>query len=175
MIRFPFLIIFLFSCTNDPYLVQEFIFEERIPVEQIKQGEFIHTEQGNLKVKINADLIQRYQEEQPALLFSNNISVVFYDGYSKIISKLNSELATIDEEKKIMTASRNVILEGVDKKIETQELIWDEKTDKIYTDKKVKITTSKEVIFGEGFISNIDFSVFSIEKINGMFNVDLEE
>tara|TARA_B100000902_G_C26675169_1_gene605065 strand:- start:32 stop:502 length:471 start_codon:yes stop_codon:yes gene_type:complete len=156
-------------------LVQEFISTENIPIEQINKGEFIHTEEGNIKVRITADIIQRYKDIQPTLLFSDNISVIFYNRDLEVISELNSEKATIDENKKIMTALNNVILQGSDKRLETQQLTWDEKTDKIYTKKKVKIITNKEVIFGEGFTSNIDFSVFSIDKINGTFNLDIEK
>jgi hypothetical protein len=51
-------------------------------------------------------------------------------------------------------------------------LIWDEKNNKIFTDKKVKITTEKEVIEGEGFVSNPDFTEYSISKIHGTFNFE---
>jgi hypothetical protein len=51
-------------------------------------------------------------------------------------------------------------------------LIWDEKNNKIFTDKKVKITTGKEVIEGEGFVSNPDFTEYSISKIHGTFNFE---
>ena len=75
-----------------------------------------------------------------------------------------------------MIASNNVILESSDdKKLETEELVWDEVSNKIYADKKVKITTGKEVIFGEGFTSNPDFSEYSIIKIHGSLTFDLEE
>ena len=56
--------------------------------------------------------------------------------------------------------------------MESEELIWDEKNNKIYTYKKVKITTGKEVIEGEGFVSNPDFTQYSISKIHGSFNFE---
>ena len=91
-------------------------------------------------------------------------------------SILKAENASIDEQKKIMIASDNVILESNDdKKLETEELIWDEMSNKIYTEKKVKITTGKEIIFGEGFTSNPDFTEYSIVKIHGSLNFDSEE
>ena len=72
-----------------------------------------------------------------------------------------------------MTAKENVILTNIaGKKLESQQLIWDEKNNKIFTDKKVKITTGKEVIEGEGFVSNLDFTEYSISKIHGNFNFE---
>ena len=76
-------------------------------------------------------------------------------------STLKAEYAEINDEKKLMTAKENVILTNkAGKKFESEELIWDEKNNKIYTDKKVKITTGKEVIVGEGFVSNPDFTEY---------------
>ena len=49
-----------------------------------------------------------------------------------------------------------------------------EKNNKIYTDKKVKITTGKEVIYGEGFTSNPNFTEYSITKIHGTFDFKSE-
>ena len=68
------------------------------------------------------------------------------------------------------TKTESVVLSSEEKRLETEELIWDEKRNKIYTDKKVIIITSKEVIEGKGFESNPDFSKYSISKIQGTFN-----
>jgi LPS export ABC transporter protein LptC len=74
-----------------------------------------------------------------------------------------------------MLAQNNVELVSRDgKRIETEELVWDEKNNKIYTDKKVNITTGKEVIYGEGFTSNADFTEYSITKIHGTFDFKSE-
>jgi len=169
-----FFLVFI-SCTNDPKVVQEFVSGKELPIEQIKEAELIQTENGNIKVKIVANTINRFQNSQPELIFSDNLVVTFYTDLSKVQSILKAENASIDEQKKIMIASNNVILESDDKKLETEELVWDEVSNKIYTDKKVKITTGKEVIFGEGFTSNTDFTEYSIVKIHGSLSFDSEE
>ena len=159
------------SCTNDPKLVQDFVRDKKQPVEQIKGALLLHTEKGKVKVKVIANNIERFQEIQPSLIFSNYLEVHFYNDSSQLQSTLKADDASIDEETKIMLAKNNVILISFDdKKLETDELLWDENRNKIYTDKKVKITTGKEVIFGEGFTSTPDFKQYSITKINGTFD-----
>ena len=69
---FLFFLIFL-SCKNDPKLVLSFVSEEELPIEKIKEAELIETEKGNLKVRITANTIERFQDRQPSLIFSNNI------------------------------------------------------------------------------------------------------
>ena len=169
---FLFFSILIISCTNDPKLVQDFISDNKHqPVERIKEAQLLHTENGKLKVRVLANLIERYQDIQPALIFSNHLEVYFYNDSSQLQSTLMANYASIDEDKKIMLAKNNVILISIDdKKLETDELIWDENKNKIYTDKKVKITTGKEVIFGEGFTSTPDFKQYSITKIHGTFD-----
>ena len=168
---FLFLLVVLFSCTNDPKLVQDFVRDKKQPVEQIKGALLLHTENGKVKVKVVANNIERFQDIQPSLIFSNHLEVHFYNDSSQLQSTLKADDASIDEETKIMLAKNNVILISVnDKKLETDELLWDENRNKIYTDKKVKITTGKEVIFGEGFTSTPDFKKYSITKIHGTFD-----
>lgn len=168
-----FLVLIFVSCSNDPKLVQEFVFSEVLPIEKIEGAEMLHTENGKLKVKIVATTIERFNNQEPQLVFSNHLVVYFYNDSALVQSTLKAEYAEINDEKKLMTAKENVILTNIaGKKLESEELIWDEKNNKIYTDKKVKITTLKEVIEGEGFVSNPDFSEYSISKIHGTFNFE---
>jgi LPS export ABC transporter protein LptC len=172
--RFLFFLVLIFvSCSNDPKLVQEFVSSEVLPIEKIEGAEMLHTENGKLKVKIVATTIERFNNQQPQLVFSNHLVVYFYNDSALVQSTLKAEYAEINDEKKLMTAKENVILTNIaGKKLESEQLIWDEKNNKIFTDKKVKITTGKEVIEGEGFVSNPDFTEYSIFKIHGTFNFE---
>lgn len=49
-------------------------------------------------------------------------------------------------------------------KLNTEELTWNQKTQKISSDKFVKITTRDEIIFGDGFESNQDLTNYKIKK-----------
>ena len=169
---FFFLLLFL-SCSNNPEEVKVFFVQDNLLIEKIDEAEMLHTENGFLKVKIMATNIERFKDSQPQLVFSNGIKVVFYNDTGSVVSVLTAFNAYVDENSKIMTATDSVVLTSYEgKKIETEELIWDENKNKIYTQKKVLITTKKEMIEGEGFESNPDFSKYSISKIQGTFNFE---
>ena len=173
--RYLLLSIVLVACTNDPKLVQEFVSDKEQAIEQIKGAELLHTENGKLKVRILTNKIERFKDQQPGLIFSEHMEVYFYNDSSELKSTLMANDASIDEDTKIMLAQNNVVLTSNDnKKLETEELVWDEIKNKIYTDKKVKITTGKEVVYGQGFTSNADFSQYSITKIYGTFDLETE-
>ena len=55
--------------------------------------------------------------------------------------------------------------------LDTEELIWNEQTHKITSDKFVKITTDTESLTGQGFEADQDFSHYKIKKITGTFRV----
>ena len=168
-----FLIILLYSCSNDPEEVKGFIKTENLPIEKIEGAEMLQTENGILKVQIIAETIKRFQDVQPQLVFSNGLEVVFYNDSGLVRSILKAENAEIDKTNNIMMASESVFLTSSDgKTLETEKLIWDENKNKIYTENKVIIRTSKELIEGEGFESNPDFSEYSISKIQGTFNFE---
>ena len=49
---------------------------------------------------------------------------------------------------------------------------WDEKLNKVYTKKFVKITRPGEIIYGYGFEANQDFTRWEINAITGRIKVD---
>ena len=93
--------------------------------------------------------------------------MIFYNTSGEITSNLTANSAIVDEKKNIMTATDSVTLKNNERKLETEILIWDENKDKIYTDSDVIITTSNEIIYAQGFISDPNFSDYTLKKISG--------
>ena len=169
IMRIIFLFFLFISCVNDPNVIQDFALTEELPIESITDAELIQTQQGVVKLRILAGSMIRYSNVD-SLLHLCDIVVTFYNNKQKS-SVLAANNASIDEKKKIMTASGNVVLENKKNKLETEKLIWDERSQKIYTEEQVKITNQEETIFGEGFSSNADFTEYKISKIHG--NLDI--
>ncbi len=59
-----------------------------------------------------------------------------------------------------------------DEKFETQQMYWDQKHERIYSDSAIKITQKDKIIYGLGFESNQNFSRYSIKKPQGIFPID---
>ena len=51
--------------------------------------------------------------------------------------------------------------------LSTEELIWNNKTRRITSDKFVKIQTADEIIYGDGLDANEDMTNYRIKKISG--------
>ena len=172
---FSCLTVLFFSCQNNPSSVNELFQKNSFPIEVISKSKMIHTEEGKIKLEILSEKIERYSGEVSELKFSDGFNVNFYSKRGKIISNLSALNAIVDEKNNIMTASDSVVLKNNEKKLETDVLIWDEKKDKIYTESDVIITTKNEIIYAQGFISNPNFSDYTLKNIRGKMYIELEK
>ena len=75
-----------------------------------------------------------------------------------------------------MIAKRNVEVVNIDgDTLKTEELIWDQKKKKIYSNTFVEIRTKSEIIYGEGLEADETFSNYTIKKITGTIQIDEDE
>ena len=74
---FPILFFLICSCSNDPAVVKGFINTDNLPIEKLEGAEMLQTQNGILNVKIIAETIERFEDVQPQLVFSNGLEVVF--------------------------------------------------------------------------------------------------
>lgn len=171
--QFFVLLCLLSSCSNDPKEVETFVSSEDMPIEVMKEVELIYTEQGKIKVKIMAEKIERYLNQNPSVYFSNGVLVHFYNDSANITSTLTAEEASIDDKNQQMMAKTNVeLISQKAEKLNTEQLVWDEKKDLIFTKKSVSISSKEEVIFGDGFESTPDFSSYKITNVRGSININ---
>jgi len=58
------------------------------------------------------------------------------------------------------------------RQLESEELVWDQRRKKIYSESKIKFTTPTQILFGAGFESDENFSDYEIFKGSGNFEID---
>lgn len=168
--------IVLASCTNDLKEVEEVTEEEIFPVEVADSVQIVYSDSALLKVILNANHLERFVGDNPYIEMTEGVHVRFFNNLGNVESELSSNYAVSYENTDIMEAKENVVV--VNKKgetLNTEHLIWEEKTERIHTEEFVKITTEDEVIFGHGFESNQDFTKYRIKKIKGTINLKDED
>jgi len=173
-----FTILFFCSCENQLAEVEKFIPEDFVGKENFKDIEILYSDSAIVRVRITAPHMVRFLDRrEPRQEFDGGIVVDFFNERKRITSKLSAKHATRYEKKKEILVRDSVVLESVgDQKLETSELIWDEKEERIHTNKFVMITTPEEKIWGYGFEANQEFTRWKIKAIEGELQVkDLEE
>jgi LPS export ABC transporter protein LptC len=161
------------SCMSDEEKGK--VMNERInlPTETGRNVYITYTDSGYAKAKIFAPIMERYtSDERSETVMRKGITAYFYNKNRKVDSYLKSKYAIRNDHEKRMIARNDVIL--VNNKgdtLSTEELIWEESTQMIHSDKYVKITTPTEIIMGDGFESNTEFTKYKITHFRGTISL----
>lgn len=95
----------------------------------------------------------------------DSIEVFFYQGGPVVQSTLTADSGTVDVEKGILVATGNVVVNTPEgNRLETEELHWDRKQDRVYSDVFVRLTRAKDVLTGVGFRSDPNLRSYEILK-----------
>lgn len=163
----------MISCTSDE--IKEKVMNERInlPLETGKNIYITYTDSGYTKAKVFAPSMERFATDvRNELVMQKGITAYFFNQNHRVESFLKSKYAIRYEREKKMIARNDVIL--VNNKgdtLSTEELIWEETKQMIRSDKFVKIVTKDEVIMGDGFESNTEFTKYRIFSIRGIISL----
>lgn len=170
-------VLFLFSCTNDINKVKEFTKSEELAMEVQEDLVLTYSDSTIKRLKLEAPLAENFpQIKEPERRFAKGIDVVFYDAYGLEATRLKANHATEYYNKNLWVAKGDVVVvNNKGEQLNTEELYWDQNKEMIYSEVQVKITTEKEIIWGEGFESDQSFNNYTIHKITGQISIEDEE
>ncbi len=182
---FPFLFIFFLlmsftACENDIAVVNSITFtsQKQLPIESGKNVEIMYSDSAKVRAKLNAPQLDRYVGQKAYMELPKGMEIIFYNEQKKQQTKLTADYGIgFDSGNGMerMEAKRNVVvINEKGDKLNTEHLIWDAVTKKIYTDAFVKITTKDEVLYGDGLEANQDFSEYEIKNPKGNIKVNEE-
>ncbi|MEQ8324852.1 MAG: LPS export ABC transporter periplasmic protein LptC [Vicingaceae bacterium] len=160
---------------NEEAEVEKMANEEVIPVESSYDSEIFYTENARLKVKAFAPEMHRYIDKVMYNEMPRGVEVIFYDSIDQESSRLTANYAIDRISANIMEAKNDVVIVNSEgETLNTEHLIWDRNTQRIYSEVFVKITTDDEIIMGEGFESNESFTKYKILKPKGIITKEDE-
>jgi LPS export ABC transporter protein LptC len=165
----------IISCKNDADTIHLFTQKKLLPTESTKNITLIYSDSGIVTARLYSPQIDRYEKDTSFIEFPKGIKLEFFNKEKKVESQLTARYAIKNNRTGIMEAKNNV--EVFNKKGETfnsEHLIWNQNNHTIYSNTFVKIKTTNEIIYGDGFESNEDFSKYRIKKIRGTINLKNE-
>jgi LPS export ABC transporter protein LptC len=168
-----FVLLVLQACTNESD--KDKVMNERInlPIETGRNIYITYTDSGLTKAKVFAPILERFATEtRNETVMKNGITAYFYSKDGKIDSYLKSKFALrYDREKKMIARNDVILVNSKGDTLNTEELIWEEAKQTIHSDKYVRITTKDEIIMGDGFESNTEFTKYKIFSIRGTISL----
>ncbi len=167
----------LISCENDLEKVEKIASNEvSLPVETSKGVEIIYSDSSIVRAKLISPILKYYKVSNSYHEMPKGIYVEFYGANKQIESTLTAKYGRKFMNQGIIEVKDSVVvINNKGERLDTEKLIWNEKTRKIYTNSFVRITTEKDIMFGEGLEANQNFTNYKIFKYRGSINLDNEQ
>ncbi|PCJ80704.1 MAG: LPS export ABC transporter periplasmic protein LptC [Bacteroidetes bacterium] len=159
------------GCGSSDATYDSILEKEDVASQIITGGKFLYSEKGEVKNVLEAGKLERSD--------NNDIWEVtggfklFIDGTSgNHQAVLTGGRGTYDSKNGYMIARDDVQLINLEgEKLNTEYLVWSHDSDKVYTDRPVKIETSTGILRGKGLEADSKFENYKILDPTGSFDL----
>ncbi len=142
------------------------------PISEAENVEHYYTEHDLVKVKLVAELVYEFQNGDKE--FPKGLYLEFYNEFGGLSSTLRANHAYYFKKEDQWRGQGNVEVKNIEKneQLNSEELFWKPKEQKIFTEKFVTIRMQSDVIYGEGLEAKQDLSSYKILKPTGTLEVN---
>jgi LPS export ABC transporter protein LptC len=169
---FIFLTMLVCACSNDLEEVKRITSTADASMEIGTNMKINYTEFGKPRATLTAPLLNRFNQPTIHSDFPKGMHLVVVNEYGAIENTLDAKNGSIDDSRHLMMATNDVkVINKRGDILNTEELIWDQSTKMIYSNKFVKIQTAKEIIYGDSLIADEKFSSYYIKRVTGTVTV----
>ena len=132
------------------------------------------SDSGITRYKVEAEEWLIYDKKNPPYwAFEKGVYLEKFDTLFRIEASIKADTAYYHEKKKLWELKGNVqIMSLRGDKFQTDLLFWDEKKEKVYSDKYIQIEQDDKMIRGYGFESNQDLTEYEIKNTTGIFTIE---
>ena len=169
--------ILLFSCGESGQQTEEAA-NEAMMTEYSENLSIVMSQNGRKSYVFTTPLVEGYTlGAEPYREFRKGVKITTYkdDSLSSVDAVLTANYAIYYENRELWEAKGNVVVEKSDgKTLYTQQLFWNARTGKIYSNVDSKIVQSggRDVFIGEGFESDEQFRDWRFRRMKGQMEVD---
>lgn len=163
------------SCNNKRQLVTDAVLERDSMSVMTTYGvtTFI-SDSGIIRYKIEADEWMVFDKKNPPYWgFEKGIYVEKFDSLHAVEASITADTAYFNTKDEIWTLKSNVMVSNLSgESFRTDLLFWDQKKERVYSDRYIEIEQPDRTITGYGFDSNQSMTQYEIKNITGIFYVE---
>lgn len=132
------------------------------------------SDSGITRYKIITEEWEIYDKKNPPYwAFEKGVYLEKFDSLFHIDASIKADTAYYYEKKKLWELRNNVHIRSQrGDKFDTDLLFWDEKQERVYSDKFIRIEQEDKIITGYGFESNQQMTEYQIYNNTGIFTVE---
>lgn len=142
-----------------------------VPTMLTRDVETLISDSGVTRYRIVTPIWYVYDEvEEPYWRFPEGLNLDKYDDFFRTEASVRADSAIYLKRKQTWRLDGNVNISNVmNEKFLTQQLFWDQRTHKLYSDSFIHIERTDRVLEGYGFESNEQLTRYTIKKVSGIF------
>jgi len=135
------------------------------------------SDSGVIRYRITTPLWLVYDKLNPSRWsFEEGVYVENFDENNDVMAEIKADTAYYYDKQKLWELRGHVDIRNQQgERFNTELLFWNQDTQKVYSDKFIRIEQIDRIITGHGFDSNQQFTVYTIHKPEGIFYVDEEK
>ena len=143
------------------------------PRSEIHNFSYLFSEFGKPKARLTAPFARDFYRPdvgETEFRLSKGMAIQFFDSLGQPTSQLTAREGTLFQTKGYAEATGQVVWTNEKgERLETERLRWFRQLNQVSTPDFVKITTPRDVLYGDSLVANLAFSRYQIYKIRGQF------
>lgn len=135
------------------------------------------SDSGVTRYRMDADEWLVYDRKKPSYwAFEKGVYLEQFDSLLNVEASIKADTAYYYDKQKLWKLMGNVDIENrKGERFNTELLYWNQATEKVYSDRFIRIEQPDRIITGYGFDSNQQMTNYQIRNMGGVFYVDEEE
>jgi LPS export ABC transporter protein LptC len=161
--------LFLTSCENNVKDLPNFR-KKRGGIEEGNDIVIYYSTDAKVRSKLTAPYMLRNLADSQKVEFPKTLHTDFYNDSMKVESQLDARYGKYYEALNKVFLKDSVVVKNILKgdTLHCKELWWDQRTEKFFTDKEVRINKKGgTIIYGKGFEAPQDFSGYTLYQVVG--------
>lgn len=165
----------LSACNNSMTEINELTNRAKVGEDRGQDVTILYSIGGIVKARLFAHTFIRNESADPPYTeMKDGLRAEFFNDSAQLKSTVTARYGRYYErEGNVLLRDSVHVVNDKGEQLDTQELIWNEKMQKFFTEKPVRITTPTQVLIGTGMEASRDFSDYQITNIKG--SVQLEK
>ena len=164
----------LVACSGKPKVSHEPLNRAESPRLSADSVTTLISDSGITRYRITAKTWRVYDmTEEPHWDFPDGLHLESFDAQFNVAAEISCKRAIYYDKKRLWQLDDSVRAMNYEgNHFATQQLFWDQNTERIYSDSLITIDQIDKQIVGEGFESNQTMTRYTIRRVSGIFPVE---
>ena len=135
------------------------------------------SDSGVTRYRMEAEEWLMYDRKRPSYwAFEKGVYLEQFDSLFNVDASIKADTAYFYDKPNLWKLMANVDIKNrKGERFNTELLYWNQATEKVYSDRFIRIEQPDRIITGYGFDSNQQMTIYQIRNMGGIFYVDEEE